>query len=782
MTLALASTNDLNTGTPSTGETKVEVVGESFTNVVDSFSIAENVPRVNYLSELRDTVAVDFDSDIRGFLGRPMPMAAGNFALTDSGLLYSRPALESFLGNIVAAPKVQGRYLMRATVCLKLQVNANKFQQGRYMLGVCPLAGVSKRDALCRTAYLNIHMYSKVQLTQLPHVELDISKDSEVTLKFPYVSYTNGYALQGVSAGSGESAQIFIYAYSPLEGVTGSTTASYILYMWLEDVELEGICVPQMAFGEQKSQNIGPIESNLSKVSKSVGILSRIPLISSFTKPVSWVSSVLADAAHVWGWSRPKNLSPETRVIQNPYMSLTTVDNALVVAPLSLGCNNETQVVDGFAGSSHDELAIDYVKSKFAWTNTATWNVSDPADTQIHTYDVSPSNHVVTTSDGVLNIKSQAPVAALASIFRYYRGGQLLRLKFVKTDFHSGRLLIAFGPRNLYSNANAGLVPSTSPWVHREIVDIRHSNEIVVKVPYVAVTPWLPCNEATGTLLVSVVDQLKAPATVPQSIKVIMEWAGDDDLEFAIPDETNVVKPVVPLTPQMGEFAPTLSLGGSTQLKSTIIQHSACIGEKIVSLRSLLKRLVPWYSTPTASDTAIYHRAISCVTSQTSTYVNAEVSGWLCWIKSWYALERGSYRFVTRNVTNHVISCYLSTHFKVPTTLTKPFFEDPYGVDDLEDTIKNASCVEEFIDAGSNKPVIEIPFYSPTPSVSVALSLISDSVLGPDPANRQIPLAHPVLGVIGETEHFANIKMGAGDDFDLGCFVSIPPIFVSEIV
>ncbi len=791
MTFALASTNEMETGNPATGQTKLETVGESFTNVVDSFETTVAGPVVPVLRDIRDTVAVDYNSGIESFLGRPIKLIQSSFALTDTGMLSHFPGMFTQVANSMVASKVAGRYLLRATLCVKLQVNANKFQQGRYILGACPLGGVSKLDSTCRDSYFAMHTYSKVQITQLPHVELDISKDTEVTLKIPYVSYTNGFALQGAANGLGESCEVFLYTYSPLNGVTGSTTASYTLFGWFEDIELEGICVPQMGLGEQKSQKIGPIESTLTKVSKSTGILSRIPLISSFTKPVSWVSSVFADAAHVWGWSRPKNLSPETRVITNPYMSLTTVDNPVVVAPLSLGCNNEIQPVDGFAGSKHDELAIDWIKNRFAWTNSITWSTTDVADTSLQLWYVAPNQHYVDTADGLVNLRSLTPICALSNMFKYYRGGQLVRLKFVKTDFHSGRLMVVFGPATPTNGVPlSGVTATQSQYVHRQVIDIRETNEIVIAVPFVSVVPWLPCSHATGDLKIFVLDPLKAPATVTQSVQILVEWAADDDFELSIPNERDGVTPVIPLTPQMGEYAPKASIGGSSNLTSTILQHSTCIGEKIATLRALIKRVTPWYTdTPLATGyNGIYHRALWCGRSGAITYAPAQASNWLVWVKSWYALERGSYRLINRVNDFNPYVCFLSTAYKNATQIIGPFVEEVDGVSHLVDTSKHASCSQEWLNSGPEKPVIEIPFYSPTVSLPVALDIVASSLgaggIGPDPANLQIPFAHPVLECSQATAEppLLDLKMGAGDDFDLGCFVSIPPIFESMII
>jgi hypothetical protein len=352
--------------------------------------------------------------------------------------------------------------------------------------------------------------------------------------------------------------------------------------------------------------------------------------------------------------------------------------------------------------------------------------------------------------------------------------------------------LVAYAPFTANAGTTvSGLTATQSQYVHREVIDIRQTNEAVVKVPYVATVPWLPTDIATGDLRIYVLDSLKCPATVVQSVSILCEWAADDDFELAIPDEENSVTPVLPLTPQMGEFAPTQNIGGASSLKSSILQHSSCMGEKICSLRSLIKRITPWYTDVPLNTgfNGIYHRAIFLGRSGASTYTAAQPANWLVWVKSWFALERGSYRIINRDINTDYYVGAMVTHFKGPSisNIVYPFVDVEYDVSSLDTTIKNASCSQDYQNNGVEKPVIEVPFYSPTFSLPVAVDLIAESLgaggLGPNPVNLQVPWAHPMIGVSngGESPSPLDLKVGAGDDFDLGCFVSIPPIYVSSV-
>lgn len=70
--------------------------------------------------------------DIKDFLAKPILLNTGNLTTTDAGnfILWDLPTV--FLANPRIYQKLVGVGLMRADIVLTLQVNAVRFQQGRY--------------------------------------------------------------------------------------------------------------------------------------------------------------------------------------------------------------------------------------------------------------------------------------------------------------------------------------------------------------------------------------------------------------------------------------------------------------------------------------------------------------------------------------------------------------------------------------------------------------------------------------------------------------------------
>ena len=62
----------------------------------------------------------------------------------------------------------------------------------------------------------------------------------------------------------------------------------------------------------------------------------------------------------------------------------------------------------------------------------------------------------------------------------FWRGSINLHLKIIKTDYHSGRLLVTITPDD------AGLAPNNSQSTYslRQVIDIRQNTEHVINLPY----------------------------------------------------------------------------------------------------------------------------------------------------------------------------------------------------------------------------------------------------------------------------------------------------------
>lgn len=169
-------------------------------------------------------------------------------------------------------------------------------------------------------------------------------------------------------------------------------------------------------------------------------------------------------------------------------------------------------------------------------------------------------------------------------------------MKLVKTKFHSGRLLVTFSP----SVYNIGLTPSNivdSSYEFRTIIDVREESTFKIQIPYTCSQQYLRCkrqnttfDECFGLVQIMVLDPLVAPATVGSTISLLVEHSMGPDCEFAVPYRTDLM-PVLGATPEMGDPCSITedTIGNSSIHVNDGLMASACMGEKLVSIRQLLK-------------------------------------------------------------------------------------------------------------------------------------------------------------------------------------------------
>jgi hypothetical protein len=79
--------------------------------------------------------------DILDFLSKPTLLANGTFGVTDTGNSNIISIPDAFLLNSRIQNKLQGVAMFRCDVVLTLNVNAVRFQQGRYVLAWVPSGG-----------------------------------------------------------------------------------------------------------------------------------------------------------------------------------------------------------------------------------------------------------------------------------------------------------------------------------------------------------------------------------------------------------------------------------------------------------------------------------------------------------------------------------------------------------------------------------------------------------------------------------------------------------------
>lgn len=194
---------------------------------------------------LFDLVSNKLSSSILDFLARPQIVRYGTFDSADVGCWFLPTSIMAdFLSaSNVALKKIDGFFGMKYTMCIKLFVNAEKFQQGRLILGVVPTGGYTQNNA---GFYMNFHCAAVENRIQCLHEELDLGTQTEITVKIPWNQASTLASIQHYLNNStpqiGDCGYYFISNYLPFRtGSSGSTDATYSVFMWMEDVELFGL-------------------------------------------------------------------------------------------------------------------------------------------------------------------------------------------------------------------------------------------------------------------------------------------------------------------------------------------------------------------------------------------------------------------------------------------------------------------------------------------------------------------------------------------------------------
>lgn len=626
---------------------------------------------------LLQSVQENRDHNIKDFLGRPSVVATGIITPTQvrGDVVQSLNLPQDLLSIPMYREKARGFLSFRATVNLRFQANAQRFQQGRLFITYFPQANVNAKKFAVVQPSLTLS-------TQLPRVDFDFATDSDVALTIPYVSATLGWN-QATSTGEMGTYQVRIY--SPLVSPGGAAAVDWTLWAWFTDVELDFPTftsqsgMPRQAKKTTPSEmEARPISTLFKKVSAAANIFTDVPLLSSMAGTVSWVSNILGNTAAAFGFSNPDTANTTALRHMNLAHDIANVNAIGGSVSLGLLSDNKVQPLPGFAGTDVDEMSFAYLAKIPSYIQNFSWTTVQTATTSIFTKQLNITN-MITSAPGNNNVIYPTPMCYIANMFKYWRTGFTFTFKFVKTEFHSGRLMLVYAP-----GAFAAPAFADTRFCYREILDLRESNEFTITIPYVATLPYMTMEDSIfgfgddiGSITLYVLNPLVAPTTVSSSIDVIVEVCADDTFEVAVP--RNVSYTPVMYVPGTGTPTNQIPHPGPTQFESQALGEDVqdgektatfmeqapsitglrtndggisaaanCIGEKIVSLRSLAKRAAPIIDSGAATNLITAFRPkIVALDNLSDTVTTAAVFAldYISMIAPLYNYQRGGLKF-----------------------------------------------------------------------------------------------------------------------------------------
>ncbi len=557
--------------------------------------------------KLNDTQSVE--QGIKDFLAKPIVAFSGTFATTDTFSFLTteiQPSAGFATANAVLwREKLKGFLGIKMDMVFRIVVNANKFQAGRYCMSWVPLCGAdSSTSQLKEVNFItNIHMATIVQRTTLKRVEFDLNTTTSAELRIPWTSVRAYYPLTNIdtSVRIGELGGLCLWPYSPLVSPAGSTTASYTVYMHLENVSLFGVCSPQSGLTSRKRHGRrdnaqeelgnklnGPISGTAQIIGSIARATSRLPIpgLSEFATTLGWVSDRVAGAANVLGFSKPSQGDSQVKMQVNVAPNHVTIDGDSDAKSLSFLSKPGVIPVHGIGSTSLDEMDFSFITRIYANKSIASWSTADAVSTELHGLTLQLS----TMSQSIGSATNYLPVGFVASFFQMWRGSLKVKYKLVKTDFHSGRIMICHYPRDV-----SGATTERPAYVNRVIWDVRENNEMEIIVPYISQTAWSRYGDIVGTLKMTVLDTLVAPASVSSSVAILIEVCGGDDIQFAVPQNGIPLVPTV-ISPQSGlskgneDNIFSSTVGTSVVKMDNLMASAIATGDRVSNFRALLKR------------------------------------------------------------------------------------------------------------------------------------------------------------------------------------------------
>jgi hypothetical protein len=713
------------------------------------------------------------ENTISDFFVKPQLLTSLNWssATARATTLYRASIASMITGNQIYLRKLQGYNLIRATAVIRIMLNAQPFHAGRLILTFLPQASDresrSPREFNLRNAFL---MNSTIQ----PNVEIDC-RDGVAELEIPYIAPTSYYDLTTNEFDWGD---VFLKVLSPLT-TNGASSVNLSVFVYFKDLELSApsfeahssaVVMNRTAASDKRTrarrgpaevkntetkEESGWISGMFNSVSTYSGYLSHIPnTLGVVASGVSVASGALGEVAKYFGFSKPFVVSEPQPVIQSSTRYMINSPGFQQGHNMGIFPNAKLEPLSDFAGSDHDEMSINYIKRIPALVDTFSFTTSQTGGTSIYTKNIRPDEFFEAQTVNTRPYKCYPPFAALHNVFEYYRGSVEVTLKLVKTDFHSGKLLVTFTP----DSSSLSPTVSQSTYALRQIVDIRETTEVKLILPYMRNLNFLRHNEPNskntlGTFNIRVLNQLVATPTVSSSIDILVYYAGGPDYEVG------------------GSFKSTNSNVPMFAEGGDPVHNMASLGDPVTSIKQLLVRTERANRNTAAAGPGyqiyMFGRALPIrPTTGPIVVENNFVSAWNNWIRSGYAFARGGERLMFPRGTTEwqfgLVETNTVTGNFVPTA--SPRIGQSYGVSSRF-AMASTIAVDPMVD-------IIVPGYSSCPQRINQVFDTSNTKYSESFSDQP----NHVITVVGNLATGIPTYTCAADDFQLGYFIGFLPL------
>jgi len=763
-------------------------------------------------SSIVSTNSTHTPNDVRQRLGTWVLVGSGNIDgshAAGSTILSFDPGVEYLTDSSgMIAPAVTGFQGIKATLRVKLMVNASDSCQGRLLMVWIPQGDAGLLPGTRAT--------DLVLATQLPRVELDIATESECEMEIPWVAPC---AFHDMTTGTPSWGSVYFLIYSPFatgSGTGASTNFGYSIFVSAvpESVELFNptkMTVPSTPYRriqrlqsgagkrsvKKKSSNItdteaqasGKVSTFLGKVAKTAEFVEvAVPDLSAFAGIARWAADIGAGVAAAFGYEKPNDESASSYQTTSINHGAANCDGIQTVQSTAITKSSKVDVLPGFAGSNVDEMSMEYLLSKSYFLSSVSWAQAATSGSTLFTLIPTPANLRVLRS-GPPAYYVAGPLGYLSKFFRLWRGPIVVRLKFVKTPYHTGRLCVAWYPG---LSSDPGF--TSSAFCHREFIDVGGEREFAFLLPFTTNLPYKSVNASCGLFAVYVVTELNNPSTVSTSIQMLVEISGGPGFELSgytdstwgpyVPavgmlelkaEEERKKASVQRLHAATGTRKTELSrvaaeIGGAQAAPSGLDASRYVAGHKIMSIKQLLLASSPIECSVATSAAQVAFRpfTVGVAFNNAGVVTNGDLSmdpyAWFC---PMYAYQRGGVIYRRTNLQSTSVGAFARHR-----VTNNDYINQANPVAVYSDTNTGYRWVDHPATGGGG---VYVPSYDKTWARLCRVSASRAGVGTPEPLDNFSSWTLLIQNLPGTAAMVSETQRAVADDFQLGFFLGCPP-------
>lgn len=508
--------------------------------------------------------------NIRDFLTRfvQIDVVSITESMAQNHVVASHGFPSTLIKKEMVAEKLSGFKYLRGSIVVRVQVNSQIMQCGALQCMMMPVESPSDIfNSQVSTSILNA--------SQVPGGMLLISKGNVFEYTQPFVYPTTAYDM---TIAQPDYVTMIIKVLSPLRG-NGEDITLTVFARFDEDVEVsmptsiplylapdllfsqlkrirmdeetsrkvDGLAevfrimrgIQNQGLGETPKPAGGPISGVLSTVGNIGTMLagSGIPVLSEVGAIGSMIGGIGSTIASAFGFSKPDNNATQNLTFPSIFKGVNNSNYSHTHHQMALDVQNKLSIDRHPYGTPVDEMAIAACTRTPSLIRTYNLTNTKAAGSLLWKQVVTPMYFEAAsfTTEAAVDMSS---IAFATSAFEFWRGSLNYTFVFVKTVFHSCRLMVVWIPSDdpVPEQYNDVLAKNFSV-----MIDLSEEKmEQGISIPYIQALQWLSTvntkyRYSNGHVAVYLINKLVNASNSSPSIDILTYLHAGQDFEVAIP-------------------------------------------------------------------------------------------------------------------------------------------------------------------------------------------------------------------------------------------------------